>query len=733
MAEQGAGRVTEGAWQSSQELDLAAIWRLLLRNKWLIIAIALACAAASLLYALSMTPIYRATATLLIDTGEANIVSIEQIYSAELRRQEYLQTQYQILRSRPLAESVVETLGMIAEPEIHESGERLGMPAWIRSLLSGTETRSATARERAVEGYLDALSIEPVFGTQLVRIGFRSEDPEIAALAANQHADRYVENLLESRLAMTRSAASWLSERVEELRQELVSSERRLQEYRERESIVDSQGLRSLPTQRINDLSTRLVEVRQVLSSAEIAYQQVVEAADDPERLQRIPLVAADENVQRARDAVARAGQAIAELQQRYGPQHPSMIAAQAEHASTIRNLHEQQESVAARIRTRFEVAQFEAAALAAELDEARAQYQTVGRKESDLNSLQRAVETNRQLYELFYNRLSETLATDDLQTAAARIVEPALVPRAPAEPDRRLVVALGSFGGLALGALAAFGLSLLNSTINSMSEAERKLDLPLLAAVPALGGAARQRRRGWSRGSGGQAVDEWRFREAFRALRTSLAVSETDGRGHRIIVVTSAIGHEGKSTVALNLAKAFASAERTLLIDTDMRRPSIAGLAEVRRNGPGLAELLEGRATLRECIRQTGTENLDLIPTISVPLDPLQLLSSATFTETLAVVAEEYSRIIMDSAPVLSVSDAALLCSQAGAAVFVVKASSTPVAQIRSALSLLERASAPIAGVVLNQLDFRMAQHYGDYGYEMYAYNHASPSRRGM
>src|SRR5690606_24403319 len=194
--------------------------------------------------------------------------------------------------------------------------------------------------------------------------------------------------------------------------------------------IVDSQGLRALPTQRINDLSSRLVEVQQLLSSAEIVSQQVIEAGGNPERLQRIPSIASDPGVQRAREAVAQAGQAVAELQQRYGPQHPRMIAAQAALASATKGLHEQQWSVAARIRTQYEVAQSEAAALAADLEDAQAQYQTVGRKESDLNSLQREVETNRQLYELFYERLTETVATHDLQTAAARIVEPALVPR---------------------------------------------------------------------------------------------------------------------------------------------------------------------------------------------------------------------------------------------------------------------------------------------------------------
>ena len=375
--------------------------------------------------------------------------------------------------------------------------------------------------------------------------------------------------------------------------------------------------------------------------------------------------------------------------------------------------------SVAESIKNRYEAAKSEEAAIVAALNRARQQYQNVGRKESTLNSLQQAVDTNRQLYELFYKRLTETSATGDLASAQARIVEPAVVPRVPAKPKKGRIVSIAVLLTLLLGVGAAFLLASLDATIKSSADVEEKLKRPLLGMVPLLKDEALRAVSTLRKNDEAREVDP-RFAEAMRTIRTAISLDSLD-KPHKIILITSSIGDEGKSIVALNLAIAFARTEKTLLLDADMRRPSVRKMLGLRRDVPGLSELLADHARLIECVIKTSVENLDVISTGFIPPDPLELLSSARMAKALKVLANDYSRIIIDCPPILPVSDAAVLSKYADSVLFVVKADATAVPQIKNALGLLERVDAPITGIVLTQLDTRKAEKYSDYGYAGY------------
>ena len=697
----------EEYWDAGGVYDLAEFWRALGRRKYLIIGLVAAALLLSGVVVFILTPIYRATTTLLIESKEANIVSIEQVYGGDTRRLEYLATQNAILGSRPIAEAVVDKLGLAKHPEVVASGFK---PFAGRM----REKDQASSVRGTVDAYLQQLTIEPVQGTQLVRVHFDSPDPKAAAAIANQHAQAYVEGTLDARVAMTELAASWMRQRLEEMRQDLAASERRLQDFREQQKIVDAQGLRALPTQKINDLSARLVGVRESLSSAQISYQQVTRAGSS-EDLQQIPAIGSDNGVRRAQETVARAEQTVAEIEQRYGPQHPRMIAAQAELASALQTLENQRRSAAERIRVNFEAARSQEAALAAELEAARSQYQEIGRKESQLNNLQRAVDTNRHLYELFYKRLSETTATEDLRTANARVVEPALVPSMPSKPRKGLIIALSCFVALVIGVAAALVLELVSNTIKSVSDGEERLKRPVLAGIPLLKGDASQSVSVLADAAENQ-TEDWRFTEAVRTIRTAIALDNID-KANNLILITSAVRGEGKSTMALNLARTFALSERTLLLDSDLRRPSIGRMAGAPRNTAGLSEVLADQARLKDCLIHTHVKNLDILPTGLIPPDPLQLLSSQRLSRALSVLSNEYTHIILDSPPLLAVSDAAVLSRHVTSVLMVVKAGSTRLTQVKRSLEMLDRAAAPVIGIALNQLDVRQARQYGDYG----------------
>jgi succinoglycan biosynthesis transport protein ExoP len=719
-------------WETGDKIDLRHYWNIINRRKWSIIGLALAVGLLTTLVVFAMTPIYRASATLLIESQAANVVSIEEVYGIDTHNLEYLATQIEIMGGRRIAETVVDGLRLIEQPEFRLEHQpplidldwRSWLPFGMQKIASPSQQNE---RERAVDAYLGNLSIAPVRMTQLVHVQFDSADPQLAARVADAHAKAYIASTLEARADATKSATEWMATRVESLRKELQASEASLQAYREQEQIVDVTGLKALPGAEISNLSSRLLEVRQTRASAEIAYLQVTPAAGQRENLLGVPALLADEGMRRAQAAQATAQQAVAELEKRYGPSHPKMIAAQSQLAQATQNLNNQARSVTEGIRKRYEAAKSEEAAIVAALNRAGQQYQQVGRKESKLESLQRAVDTNRQVYDLFFKRLSETSATGDLATARARIVEPAEVPRLPAKPGKLKIVSIAVVLTLLFGVGVAFLLASLDNTVKSSRDVEEKLKRPLLGIVPLLRKQALRAASTIGKSDETRETDP-RFAEAMRTIRTAISLDNID-KPHKIILVTSSVGSEGKSLLALNLALAFGRGERTLLLDGDMRRPSVGKMLGLPRDAPGLSELLTNHARLPECVSGTGVEGLDAIPTGFTPPDPLQILSSSRMASALKVLAHSYSRIVIDCAPILPVSDAAVLSKYADCVLYVVKSDATKAPQIRNGLGLLERVNAPIMGIVLTQLDARKAEKYSDYGYGGYYEPYASKS----
>jgi capsular exopolysaccharide synthesis family protein len=570
-----------------------------------------------------------------------------------------------------------------------------------------------------IGAYYANFTIEPIRNTQLVKLHFESEDPALAASVANSHAGAYIQSMFDARVAVTESAAAWMSERLAGMQDNLLESEQRLQAFREQEQLIDVEGLKSLPAREINELTSRLLEVRRELSQARIAYTQVYQGQDAPlEDLRGIPGILDDEGVQELRKAESQTQRKVAELAKRYGPEHTKMIAAQSELSKATENLRNQRRSVAEAIRKKFEAAQAEETELVKALDRAKQQYQEIGRKESELVALQLEADTNRKLFDLFYNRISETNATGNLESAPARIISPAVIPTKPYKPKKLLAIFQVSVLSLIVGVMAVFFLESLNNTIRSASEVEKRLKAPLLGTLPLLKGEH------WRHGSLGRVffdATEPGFNEAIRTIRTGISLHGL-GNSHKVILVTSSIAEEGKSTAALNLAYAFAQMENVLLIDADMRHPVIGRELELPRDKPGFSDLLAGEATLPECVVHRELEKLDFISTGTIPPDPLRFLSSDRLASAFKVLRQKYDRIIVDSPPILPVSDALMLSTHADSVVFMIKSDATSVQQVRNGLEQLRRVDAPITGVVLNQLDLRKAEKYGDYGYEGYA-----------
>lgn len=707
-----------------QQIDLRQYGNVLARRKWLIIGLTVLVTASVAAITHLLPSVYRATAVLMIEAQEANIIQIQKVYDVEARGQEYYQTQFEILKSRPLAEAVVHKFMLADNPDFQP--RKLVLPNLLESWLPAfakSAVIDTNADVSAVDVYLQRLQIQPKAKTQLVSVSFESHDPALAATVANAHVQAFIENHMDAKESMTRTAAQWMSGRLLDLQQKLSIAEKNLQAFKEREQLIDIDGMKTLPAQELTELTTKLVEARRSLSEGRNTYEQVSAArsAELDEKLS-IPAVASDELVRRFKQAEAEAGARVAELARRYGPQHPKMKAALSERDAAVEQLSRQVDSVIGAAKNQYDVLRSQEHALAAAMSTTKTSVNVAGRKEAQYRELLREVEANRQLYELFYKRISETAETGDFATANARVVEPATAPNTPVKPRRGLLIGMAFTASLMLGVMLAFLLEAMSNTVRHGNDVTERIRVPLLALIPLL----RLPRKN-TRGIGHKVLerDEPIFAEAIRSLRTSVNLSGLD-KPLKTIMVTSSTSGEGKTSVACNLALAFAQIERVLLIEADMRRPTLAREFQIERGQPGLSALCAGLASAADCIVRRTAENLDVLPAGDIPPSPQDLLASQKFCTLIEKLSERYDRVILDCPPVLPVSDALLLANVADAVIYVVRAESTPISQVHRGIEQLRRTHVDVLGVALNQVDAKKIARYGEYSGSYMAENYS-------
>lgn len=729
----------QSLWQDQEninaaQLDIRQMLMSVYRHKWSILALALLAAVIAFLYASTLTPIYQAKATLLIESEDANIVSIQDVYSTGYRGYEYRLTQYELLRSRNLAERVVRALELHKDPKfaIQEKPQaRSWLPQWLDlSFLKPAGQPAKTSKppvispEEEAERLIGSLAamisagvtVAPVSDSQIFSITYRSDDPAFAARVVNTLADEYIESYLDARLGATRKASEWLTDRLGGLKESLLQAERRLQEFTEQEKLVDMEGITTLGARQIADLTERYNEARQKRITAQNIRQEVqrVGRASTAQYL-TVPAVQRHELIGSLRQMQADAQRRVNELGRRYGVKHPRMIAANSELTSIQEDLTSEVDKVIAGIDTEYQLALRTEETLREQLEQAKADFRDVNRKDFELKELQRDVDTNRQLYDLFFTRMQETSQAGGFEKANARVIDAAQIPGAPVSPNKRMILMVGLLGGLLLGVAGAVLQGILDNTVKSPEDVVNKLNARLLGTLPLQ-----------KEDKDGHFESYWEnsqstYAEAVRTIRTSVVLSGLD-KPHKIIVITSSLPTEGKSAISLNLGAAFALMERTLVVGADLRRPTLAAKCGLPAKHPGLSNYVAGDMKLDECIAQFGDQGLFVMPAGLIPTNPLELLSSKKFRDTLETLEEHFDRIIIDSAPVHAVSDALILATYADTLIYVVSADATSATVARRGLERIATSNTPVAGVILNRFNAEKASKY--YGASEYAYN---------
>jgi capsular exopolysaccharide synthesis family protein len=706
-------------------LDIVEYWRAVAKRRWAILGLTLLVAVLTTLVVSSMQPLYHATTTLLIEQGKSKVVSIEEVYSQGVIQREYYQTQVEILKSDELARKVIQKLGLTKHPDYDP---RQQSPSVVSRMVAAVLGRDQVVRSEeevlksVVGNFKKNLTIQLVRNSQLVQITFSSPDKKLAAQVPNTLADIYIESDLDARMAMTQKASEWLRERMGELRAKVDASERALQEYRDRQGIVDAKGVAmSGASKQLEELTKSLVDARQRRAEAETAYNlvQQVKSGRSSVNYDSIPAVLKSPLVAKMKENEADAQKRLSDVAKRYGPEHPKMIQARAELDAARQNTRKEIDTVVAGIAKEYEVARANEAAVERALAQSKADIQSLNRKDFQLGVLQRDVDQNRNLYEMFVNRLKETSAAGDMQSTIARVVDPAEIPTFAYAPNKRQVVAIAAAVTLVLAAMLALLLDRLSNTLNSTSDVENRLGVPALGVLQKIKGFVK---KGFISELAFFNDTQSTFAEAVRTVRTSVLMSSLDDP-HKIVVVTSSVPEEGKTTLSFNLACALGQVKKVLLVDGDLRRPKIGKLVGRDRKQPGLADLVAGQAQVSQCVFFDERAGIHILPAGTVPPNPLELLSSKRFGDVITKLKEAFDIVIIDSAPLQLVSDAQVLSQFASSVIYVVKADATPYQVAQNGIKKLRRVDAPLLGVVLNQLDLEKAEkYYGEYsGYKSY------------
>jgi len=705
-------------------IDFGRLLAILLHYKWALLSATLGVAIIAFLIASAMTPIYRATATLILEGDSANIVGIDRLYDpVNTQQRDYLRTQIEIMHSSNLAAQTVHRLGLDQDPRVLAAMRDPGLLGAL-PLIGNTEDpldlNADERRQQVIDWVRGNLEIQHIINTTLISIHFNSPDRSLSMDVVEAHGNTYIDSGLEARLEVTERAATWLTERLEGLRDNLVKAEREMQAFQETNQLLDisgdegTGGVLGVSSDRVRNLNGRLLEQQQERIATENAIA-LIEGAPQ-ERWSNSPAVMRDPAMQELLRSRTAAESRIAELSGRYGPRHPEMIAANVELEQISQAVSDKADNVVSSLRDQMRRARATESDLRNQIDTAERQVRNIQRQGTELRQLQRNVDTNRRLYEMFLQRFQETRQAN-FQEATARFIE---LPNAAEQvaPRRTRSTAIAAILALMLAVGAMFAREMLNNTLRAIHDVEDRLGLPLLGHIP----EDRQNRK--TKGKMRALFvdsDKGAFAEAIRSIRTSVVLSGLD-TPHKLISVTSSVPSEGKTTVAANLALAFGQLEKTILLDADMRRPDLAREFNVPPSTGGISNVISGTATLEEAIHHSE-HGIDILTAGLIPPNPLELLSSKRFKAMLDALAKRYDRIIINTAPLNAASDAQIIATLSSAVIFVVKYESTPFPAIRNSLSSLQHANAPVIGAVVNAVNTNKPDRYGYYGGYYYAY----------
>lgn len=715
--DEGEGR-SDASWGGGMDIDLSRYLRILQKHRLLIIGATILVFAIGLAITLLTTPTYTATATVQIDREAARVFdNMSDVTPTETASQgiEFFETQYGLLRSRSLAERVVDALGLATTDVFLKD---------MGSSPPSTDGKSAAdvARERreAVLSLVENnLVVTPVRGSRLVRISFESPKPALSARVANAFAENFIQSNLDRRFESTAYARKFLEDRIAQTKQRLEEIERELVSYAAQEQIINVGGNEGLGqvVQQESLASRSLGSLNAILAQAQAARVLAEEQWRRAEGtgLMTLPDVLQNPTIQRLSEERAKVS---AELEQKasiYRPDYPEMRQLQARLSEINSQIDAVAGGIRASVRSNYVVAVNQERALQARVNGLKGDVLSLRERSVQYNILQRELDTSRVLYDGLLQRYKEVGVSGGVTTNNISIIDRADAPKQPSKPKMLLNLALALVLGLGLGVATAVLRELLDETLATPADVEQKLGLKVIGVSPLLDKGQTPMR----------ALEDIRsgFSEAYYSLRTALQFSTPNGAPTSLLV-TSSKPSEGKSTTAYAVASNLARiGKRVLLVDGDLRNPSMHRMLR-QDNARGMSNILSDSASRDEVTLDSGIPNMSFIPCGPLPPNPAELWSGPHLRTFLDGATADYDHVVIDGPPVLGFADAPVLANAVQGTIVVMEARGVRRGQARGALNRLAIGGARLLGVVLTKFQTKTAK-YGGYGYD-YAYDYS-------
>ena len=706
-------------------------WRILLRHKWIILSAVAVALIVGVIVSFSTTPIFEAVGRIVINR-EGDDAGVLKNSDAGSGDSDYdymvtMDTQTHVLQSDAIAKLVIRKLNLDSNSAF------AGKAATPRSDDPGpspAESRYIEPRLEAllVSRFRSSLQIDSIPRTRLLEIRFSSPDPALASKVVNTLIDTYIERNYKTHMDATMRTSEWLSGQLSDLQVRVEASQEKLVRYQKEHSILGLDDKQNIITSKLDEMNKELTAAEADRIQKEATYHMA--ASGDPELLSNLdplsPLVKLrNQEIELHREA--------AQASVRFDSQYPAVLELNRQIQAVESDIRMESERLTSRYQKDYLAALEREKLLRAALETQKGAANQLNESAIEYSVLKRDVDGNRQLYQDLLQRSKEAGVMTGLRSSNIGIVDPAAPPTVPIKPNLRHNLLLSLLGGFAGGMLLAFLLESRDNSVHSPEQVQMITALPSLAVIPALTRPSRMRLAGNRLAKRAAAVaalsrPNSEIAEAYRALRTSILLSR-DGKSAKVLLVTSALPQEGKTTTSLNLAVVLAQqGGRVLLIEADLRRADISAALGLSAEA-GLTTVLEDRTRLQAVLRPVaGVSNLFLLPAGPCALYPSEVLGSARMRDLVFELRKDFDHIVIDTPPVLSVTDAVLLSAMSDVTLLVTRAGTTSKVALRRVRDVLAQADARLLGVVLNAVDMPHSDGYYYGGYYQGYYNDSAP-----
>lgn len=723
--------MNENSMLQEKEIHLRDYLNIVRKRKFIVFSIFIITFTIVLISTLTATPIYEASTRILIEKNKSGPLMPN--YGYVRYDPEFLQTQSQIITSYPVVKKVVKRLNLEETYDSYVAGmdesdfSLNAVVSWIKGLyavvskitnnilakpvktIQEIEEDEVSRADSIAEMISSGVIVEPVAETKIVKVSFISANPELAGMIANATVSAYMDQLLEMKMQASNYNLRWMRIKAEEEAEKLNKSEKALNEYMKAKNIATIENRVTIIPQKLAELSIELTRAETRQKELATLYQKIRSSLDNANEVETIPVIANEPALKSIRDQILKVEQNIVEQSKKYGPKHPVMVRVNSE-LKVLQTKHSQEiQRIIKTIKNEYELAISNAQDLLESLDKTKKEAVSLNEKFIQYGILKREIETNQSLYNSLIQKIKEQSVTEQVQNINVWVVEKAQTPEFPSKPNKKRNILLGIIMGLFGGVGLAFFLEYLDNTVKTPDDIEERYNIPVLTTISKL--------KNKNKTSYKMVLDEpsSALAESFKSLRTSIMLSSDSPP--KTILVTSMAPGDGKTTVASNLAIAIAGSESSvLLIDCDLRRSMLHEIFGLK-NTKGLSTFIAGASDMN-IIQDVPVKNLSVITSGPTPPNPSEMLISKKLKDFIHELKNKFDFVIIDTPPVMSVSDTLIVSKIVDASLIVTRFGKTTYEMMNHGLKSMADIESKVIGTVINAVDEKKSGYHDYYHY---------------